>query len=200
MAFSNQTAHYGLPEYVGSDRASWLDTNQAFEAIDTALYNAVTALSQAAATIETLSASVAGLSTSVAGLDTRLSLAETDLTKQNLMLLDHDALLGDSDIGTGNTVTGMINDLVERPEIKVENYSATFNQEGEGLISVHSVDNIRVLAAYYTGNSNVILLPYTHRSSSDNTNYWYAKALNAEDMSIFHGNITIVVVYYEYSV
>jgi len=199
MAFSNQTAHYGLPEYVGSDRASWLDTNQAFQAIDTALYNAVTALSQAAATIETLSTSVAGLSTSVAGLDTRLSLAETDLTKQNLMLLDHDALLGDSDIGTGNTVTGMINDLVERPEIKVATYSATFNQNGVSLISSQLEDTIRVLAAYYPGSTNLILLPYTRRSSSDNHNYWYAKALNADDMSIFQGNISVVVVYYEYS-
>lgn len=40
MAYSGTTTHYGLPKYVSTDKPSWLDTNDGFDAIDTALYAA----------------------------------------------------------------------------------------------------------------------------------------------------------------
>ena len=41
MAHTNQTTHYGLPQFVGSDIPSWLvDVNQAYTAIDSAIYTA----------------------------------------------------------------------------------------------------------------------------------------------------------------
>lgn len=41
MAHTNQTEHYGLPQFIGSDKPSWLtDINNAFEAIDSAIYEA----------------------------------------------------------------------------------------------------------------------------------------------------------------
>lgn len=41
MAHTNQTEHYNLPQFVGSDIPSWLvDVNQAYTAIDSAIYAA----------------------------------------------------------------------------------------------------------------------------------------------------------------
>ena len=39
MAHTNQTEHYNLPQFIGSDIPSWLvDVNQAYTAIDSAIY------------------------------------------------------------------------------------------------------------------------------------------------------------------
>ena len=41
MAHTNQTEHYTLPQFIGSDIPSWLvDVNQAYTAIDSAIYAA----------------------------------------------------------------------------------------------------------------------------------------------------------------
>lgn len=41
MAHTNQTEHYQLPQFIGTDKPSWLtDINNAFEEIDTAIYEA----------------------------------------------------------------------------------------------------------------------------------------------------------------
>ena len=41
MAHTNQTEHYELPQFIGSDIPSWLvDVNQAYTAIDSAIYTA----------------------------------------------------------------------------------------------------------------------------------------------------------------
>ena len=41
MAHTNQTEHYNLPQFIGSDIPSWLvDVNQAYTAIDSAIYTA----------------------------------------------------------------------------------------------------------------------------------------------------------------
>lgn len=44
MAYSGTTTHYGLPKYVSTDKPSWLDTNDGFDAIDAALYAAAQAV------------------------------------------------------------------------------------------------------------------------------------------------------------
>lgn len=41
MAFTNQTSHFGLPQYIGSDRPKYLtDVNDAYKKIDDEIYNA----------------------------------------------------------------------------------------------------------------------------------------------------------------
>lgn len=41
MAHTNSTSHYNLPQFIGTDKPSWLtDINNAFDSIDTAIYEA----------------------------------------------------------------------------------------------------------------------------------------------------------------
>lgn len=51
MASTNQTPNYGLPIYSANDRASWIDTNQAFENIDSAVKEASDNASSAASDV-----------------------------------------------------------------------------------------------------------------------------------------------------
>ena len=84
MAYSRQTEHYGLPLPLGTDKSTWLDNNDAFEAVDLALAGAVAKGETHDAAIEDLStgltslgATVAGHTTDIAALESRMTAEET---------------------------------------------------------------------------------------------------------------------------
>lgn len=53
MSFTNQTTHYGLPQWIGSDKPTYLvDQNNAYQTIDSELYNANTAAGEAVTTAQ----------------------------------------------------------------------------------------------------------------------------------------------------
>lgn len=53
MAFTNQTSHYGLPQYIGTDRPKYLtDVNDAYKKIDDEIYSAQQAAATADASAE----------------------------------------------------------------------------------------------------------------------------------------------------
>ena len=53
MSFTNQTTHYGLPQWIGSDKPTYLvDQNNAYQIIDSELYNANTASGEAVTTAQ----------------------------------------------------------------------------------------------------------------------------------------------------
>lgn len=53
MSFTNQTTHYGLPQWIGSDKPTYLvDQNNAYQTIDSELYNANTASGEAVTTAQ----------------------------------------------------------------------------------------------------------------------------------------------------
>lgn len=96
--FTNKTKNYNLPQYLGTDRAEWLDNNAAFATIDTALKeaalnaesagnnateaataaaqaqsaadNALATATKAQNTADTNATNIAGLSTRVAQVET----------------------------------------------------------------------------------------------------------------------------------
>lgn len=81
MSFTNQTTNYGLPQWIGTDKPTYLvDQNGAYATIDTELYNAnsnaTTALSSAASAVE-----VAG--TAATNAQTAIDSAATANTNAN---------------------------------------------------------------------------------------------------------------------
>lgn len=54
MSYATGTTHYNLPQTVGTDKRDWTDTNEAFSAVDTALYGAVQDAETATIGIQTL--------------------------------------------------------------------------------------------------------------------------------------------------
>jgi hypothetical protein len=74
MAYSNQTPNYGLPLPVGTDKSSWLDTNTAFAAVDTALKGAVDGVAALSGTTGGISEALTGLTNRVDGIDTDITI------------------------------------------------------------------------------------------------------------------------------
>lgn len=98
--FTNKTKNYNLPQYLGTDKAEWLDNNAAFETIDTnlkeaavnaesagsAATNATAAAAQAQTAADNAQATATKAqntadtnATNIAGLSTRVSQTETAL-------------------------------------------------------------------------------------------------------------------------
>lgn len=75
MAFTNETTHYGLPQWIGSDKPTYLvDQNNAYQKIDSEIYNANVAAGEAVTTADG-AASTAGAASSTAA--DALSAAQT---------------------------------------------------------------------------------------------------------------------------
>lgn len=75
MSFTNQTTHYGLPQWIGSDKPTYLvDQNNAYQTIDAEIYNANTTAGAAQTAAEGAVATAGAASTTAADA---LSAAQT---------------------------------------------------------------------------------------------------------------------------
>lgn len=75
MSYANGTTHFNLPITSGSDKRDWADTNQAFQDIDAAIYQAGEDASTAGSGVTALDTQING----VGGIDSRLTQAESDI-------------------------------------------------------------------------------------------------------------------------
>ena len=81
MSFTNQTTHYGLPQWIGSDKPTYLvDQNNAYQKIDSELYNANTASGEAVTTAQGAVTTAEGAASTAA---TALSTAQGAETTAN---------------------------------------------------------------------------------------------------------------------
>lgn len=62
MSFAQGTLHYNLPITIGSDKRTWFDTNEAFIAIDAAIWEAAQSAGAATTAVEALTTQVGTLS------------------------------------------------------------------------------------------------------------------------------------------
>lgn len=75
MAFTNETTHYGLPQWIGSDKPTYLvDQNNAYQKIDSEIYNANVAAGEAVTTANGASSTAGAASATAADA---LSAAQT---------------------------------------------------------------------------------------------------------------------------
>lgn len=78
MAFTNETTHYGLPQWIGSDKPTYLvDQNNAYQTIDSEIYNANVTAGEAVTTANGASATAGAASATAADA---LSAAQTAST------------------------------------------------------------------------------------------------------------------------
>lgn len=106
MGHTNQTANYNLPQFVGTDKPSWLgDINDAFAAIDTAI-------AAAASEASTADGKADALTTTVSGHTTQLGTLQNTVTSQGNTLNTVTALIGNgTPTTTDHTIIGAINEL-----------------------------------------------------------------------------------------
>lgn len=83
MSYSNTTSHYNLPQYVASDIPSVLsDVNDAYAAIDTAIYNVAASAGSESAAIDALTTRVTNAETNIATLQSDLDADESTIQGQ----------------------------------------------------------------------------------------------------------------------
>lgn len=111
MSFTNQTTNYGLPQWIGTDKPTYLvDQNGAYATIDAELYNAnsnaATALSSAASAVE-----VAG--TASTNAQTAIDSAATANTNANSALVNSNTAITDAAnaLSRVQTVESTVNNL-----------------------------------------------------------------------------------------
>lgn len=68
MSSTNVTEFYGLTQYVGTDKPSFTDNNEAFRAVDAALHGAVVGVEDASDAVTTLTGRVGDVEEAVTGL------------------------------------------------------------------------------------------------------------------------------------
>lgn len=86
MSFTNQTTHYGLPQWIGSDKPTYLvDQNNAYQKIDAEIYNANTtagaAQTAAAGAVQTAGAASSTAADALTAAQTASSTADNALTE-----------------------------------------------------------------------------------------------------------------------
>ena len=155
---TNTTTNYDLPQFVGTDKPSWLgDVNGAMSAIDTAIHAREVEAGTAQASADTANAKADAL-------DTRMGTAETNITAlQNASTTDHaqiatntsnisqnaqdivqlDAKIGHTQITIGdNTVTGAIAELASEVGATVDAEDVSYDNTQSGLTATNVQDAI----------------------------------------------------------
>lgn len=79
MSFTNETTHYGLPQWIGSDKPTYLvDQNNAYQKIDSEIYNANVTAGEAVTTANGAASTAASAAETAAGaVTTAQAAAET---------------------------------------------------------------------------------------------------------------------------
>lgn len=168
MSHSSSTAHYNLPQYAGTDIINPLtDTNDAYEKIDTALYNQGQSAAAVESDITALKTKVGTASLDTAAQDLSGAVNElksgADATNVDLVTAQTDIGTLQSQMGTANTnianlstsVTGLQTEMDTKASVGALN--SLVNKVGTGTLNTtaqNCVDAINeVLAEIPSGGS-----------------------------------------------
>ena len=113
MAHTNSTPNYGLPQFIGDDKPTFLgDMNGAFSDIDTAMKANEVSAQEANAGVATNAGAITGLQGTVGGLDTRLTAVEGVAAGNTGNINTINSLIGNGEpTTTDKTLIGAINEL-----------------------------------------------------------------------------------------
>lgn len=105
MAHTNKTPHFDLPQFLGTDKASWLgDINPAFLAIDTALFEVKTDSSDAASSAAAAQQSAQAAETSAELAQTQVETVTTEVAALKTKVDSQQTELGN--LASGQTAQG----------------------------------------------------------------------------------------------
>jgi len=111
MSHTNSTTNYGLPQFLGSDKPSWLtDINGAFSDIDAAIYAAKSEADGQGVTIGELQSTVTSQGNTISDHTTAIQGLRTDVDANTGSISSINSLIGNGSPTTSNqTIIGAIN-------------------------------------------------------------------------------------------
>ena len=156
MASTNHTDNYNLPQWIGTDKPTWLgDVNGAFSTIDTTMKATADNLATARTDIDTNSGSIVTLQQtsqtqqgSIDDISTRLSTVENNVSRNTSNITTNtnnittiNGRLGNVNIsGIGDdTVTGAIRNLNDNLGYLLDTDSQTVNVTSSSITSITSL-------------------------------------------------------------
>lgn len=95
MSYATGTAHYNLPQTVGTDKRDWFDTNQAFYDIDEATYGAVQQSTSTATAVTALTTRVGTAEENIADLQASRTTDEARISTLETVTSQHTTDIAD---------------------------------------------------------------------------------------------------------
>lgn len=144
MASTNKTTHYELPQWIGTDKPTFLgDMNQAYEDIDTAIYNAATAASNAASAAGSAQSAAATAQSAAESAASTASAANTLATTANTNAVSALNAIGSTPLDTtAQTLTAAVNEVNDKDAEDI-----AFDDTGLSITADNVQDAIEALAA-----------------------------------------------------
>lgn len=175
MAYSNQTTHYGLPQPTSGDKSTFLDTNEAFGRVDSALYGAATDATAAKQQADDLTLQVNDLKVSVLDLKSSVLDAKTDI---NLLMANMGQAMTDIDnlqIDTTKLKLDVTDIMVSRLPVKIDTFSGQVEDAEQTSYTAVTADGI----AYDETNQQLLLkvdgadtvIPFSRGGGGGGTNF-----------------------------
>ena len=142
FASTNKTANYELPQFVGTDKPTWLgDFNSAMADIDAGMHENASDISAMASDVATATSTASQASQNVASLTSTVSTLSSDVssattTANNASSTASSAL---NTANSANTLAGTANTTANTANDKADSISAKLNLNSFETISVNSM-------------------------------------------------------------
>lgn len=160
MAYTEQTTHYGLPLPTAGDKSTFLDTNESFERVDSALYGAATDASAAYNKSIEIALESHELKRSVIDLSNKIETmrADVNLNTTNIVttMEDVDTLQTDTNklkLDVNDLITSGLPNIETELEKKIDTFSGTVSDEADEQYTAKVTDAI----AYDETNGQLLL-------------------------------------------
>ncbi len=151
MSYSNSTPHYGLPQYIGSDKPTYLgDANEAYNKIDEKIFESITIANQAKATAESSAGigesvvtSVNANTASIATIQNKIT--DIDTVKQNAGQVPVIKSTVDNMRDSVSNLETLVTELSNRLNIqnKITDIDTVKQNAGQVPVIKSTVDNMR---------------------------------------------------------
>ena len=133
MASTNKTTHYELPQWIGTDKPTFLgDMNQAYEDIDTGIYNAATAASNAASAASSAQSAAATAQSAAESAASTASAANTLATTANTNAVSALNAIGSATLETvAQTINAAVNEVLGKMKANGQTAQITYDSTSQ---------------------------------------------------------------------
>ena len=186
FASTNKTANYDLPQFVGTDKPTWLgDINQAMADIDAGMHENATNISSMASDVATASATASQASQDVSALTSTVNTLSSDVTAVTTTA-NNAQQTATSALNTANTANGNIGNL---SQLVTTDKTSVVNSINE--VKTNSDTFETTITNYLTLSDNRNLSNPTTSSGTTAGNTMRIALNNTGSLGKIYGNINV---------
>lgn len=120
MSHTNQTTHYNLPQFIGTDTPGWLtDVNAGYAAIDSAIYQRESDIATNTGNITANTASITALGTRMTNAESDITSLQTDVDADEVVIAGHTSAIGSLNTTVASIASAINNDVWDSVTVTV---------------------------------------------------------------------------------